>query len=86
MTEDLRPAGLRPSDALPMQLQPEAPRPSQRRPREEPHLFDYARVVVKRRHVAIAVFVAIFLSAAVYSSRHAALRGAAADRGGQRTS
>ncbi|RPI53189.1 MAG: hypothetical protein EHM55_14510, partial [Acidobacteria bacterium] len=67
MTEDLRPAGLRPSDPLSMQLQPEPPRPSVRRPREEPHLFDYARVVVKRRHVAIAVFVAIFLSAAVYS-------------------
>jgi capsular exopolysaccharide synthesis family protein len=67
MTEDLQPAGLRPSGDLVMQLQPEAPRPNQRRPREEPHLFDYARIVVKRRHVAMAVFAAIFLASAVYS-------------------
>jgi len=49
-----------------MHLQPEGLRPAQRRP-NEPHLIDYARVVVKRRHVAIAVFAAIFLAAAVYS-------------------
>ena len=67
MTDDLQPAGLRPSGTLPMQLQQEGPRSTQRRPREEPHLFDYARVVVKRRHVAIAVFAAIFLATAVYS-------------------
>ena len=67
MTDDLQPAGLRPSGTLPIQLQQEGPRSTQRRPREEPHLFDYARVVVKRRHVAIAVFAAIFLATAVYS-------------------
>src|SRR5512145_2621284 len=67
MTEDLQPAGLRPSGPNPMQLEPEVLRSNQRRPREEPHLFDYARVVVRRRHVAIAVFVAIVLVSAVYS-------------------
>ena len=67
MTDDLQPAGLRSSGTLPMQLEPEVLRSSQRRPREEPHLFDYARVVVRRRHVAIAVFVAILLVSAVYS-------------------
>jgi capsular exopolysaccharide synthesis family protein len=67
MTEDLQPAGLRPSGALPTQVEPEVLRSSQRRHQEEPHLFDYARVVVRRRHVAIAVFVAIVLISAVYS-------------------
>lgn len=33
----------------------------------EPHLLDYARVVVKRRHVALAAFVVVSLAAAVYS-------------------
>jgi len=66
-TDDLQPAGLRPAGNLPMQLEQDGPRPSPRRPREEPHLFDYARVVVKRRHVAGAVFVAIFLAVAVYT-------------------
>jgi capsular exopolysaccharide synthesis family protein len=67
MIEDLQPAGLRPSGTPAMQPEPEGPRPAQRRPREEPHLGDYARVVVKRRHIALAVFVAIFLAASVYS-------------------
>ena len=67
MTEDLQPAGLRPSSSTPMQLEPEVLRSNQRRPREEPHLFDYARVIVRRRHVAVAVFVAIVLVSAVYS-------------------
>jgi len=66
MSDDLQPAGLRPAPDLAMHLQPEGLRPAQRRP-NEPHLIDYARVVVKRRHVAIAVFAAIFLAAAVYS-------------------
>ena len=73
MTEDLQPAGLRPSGTLPMQLEPEVLRSNQRRPREEPHLFDYARVVVRRRHVAMAVFVAILLVSAVYSFTATAL-------------
>src|SRR6185503_8408135 len=67
MTDELQPAGLRTSGDLAIQLQPDGPRPNQRQPREEPHLFDYARVVVKRRHVALAVFVAIFLATAVYT-------------------
>ena len=67
MSEDLQPGGLRPAGLPAMPLQTEGSRPSQRRPREEPHLFDYARVIVKRRHVAIAVFVAIVLAVAVYS-------------------
>jgi uncharacterized protein involved in exopolysaccharide biosynthesis len=33
----------------------------------EPHLLDYARVVVKRRHVALAAFAVVSLAAAVYS-------------------
>jgi capsular exopolysaccharide synthesis family protein len=69
MTEDqqLQPAGLRPSGPQPVHSQPDGLRSNQRRPREEPHLFDYARVVVKRRHVALAVFAAIFLASVVYS-------------------
>ena len=67
MTDELQPAGLRTSGDLGIQSQPDGPRPNQRQPREEPHLFDYARVVVKRRHVALAVFVAIFLATAVYT-------------------
>jgi capsular exopolysaccharide synthesis family protein len=34
---------------------------------DEPHLLDYARVVVKRRHVALAVFAVVSLAAAAYS-------------------
>ena len=33
----------------------------------EPHLLDYARVVVKRRHVALAAFAVVSLAAVVYS-------------------
>lgn len=67
MTDDLQHAGLRPAEPPPLKLSQETPRVSQRKPREEPHLFDYARIVVKRRHVAAAVAVTIFLAAALYS-------------------
>jgi capsular exopolysaccharide synthesis family protein len=33
----------------------------------EPHLLDYARVIVKRRHVALAAFCVVALAAIVYS-------------------
>jgi polysaccharide biosynthesis transport protein len=35
--------------------------------RQEPHLLDYARVVVKRRHVALTAFTVVTLGALVYS-------------------
>ena len=35
--------------------------------RQEPHLLDYARVVVKRRHVALTAFAVVTLGAIVYS-------------------
>jgi capsular exopolysaccharide synthesis family protein len=38
-----------------------------RRPPEEPHLLDYARVIVKRRHVALTAFAVVVLLAAVYT-------------------
>jgi capsular exopolysaccharide synthesis family protein len=37
------------------------------RSRTEPHLLDYLRVVVRRRHVALAAFLIVSLAAAVYS-------------------
>src|SRR5262245_4967249 len=42
-------------------------RASAPRTQAEPHLLDYARVVVKRRHVALTAFAIVALAAVVYS-------------------
>jgi succinoglycan biosynthesis transport protein ExoP len=42
-------------------------RPGSARSQTEPHLLDYARVIVKRRHAAFAVFCVVALAAIVYS-------------------
>ena len=38
-----------------------------RRAPEEPHLLDYARIVVKRRRIALTAFALVALTAAVYT-------------------
>jgi polysaccharide biosynthesis transport protein len=48
-------------------LHADVPRVSIRRPAEDPHLVDYARVLVKRRHVALTAFATVLLGTAVYS-------------------
>jgi succinoglycan biosynthesis transport protein ExoP len=42
-------------------------RSQSRRAGEEPHLLDYARVIVKRRHVALTAFAVVALAALVYA-------------------
>jgi capsular exopolysaccharide synthesis family protein len=42
-------------------------RTGSQKPHAEPHLLDYARVVVKRRHVALAAFSIVALASIVYS-------------------
>jgi polysaccharide biosynthesis transport protein len=39
----------------------------QSRPGDEPHLLDYARVIVKRRHIALTAFTVIAMAAVVYA-------------------
>jgi polysaccharide biosynthesis transport protein len=39
----------------------------QSRPGDEPHLLDYARVIVKRRHIALTAFTVVAMAAVVYA-------------------
>jgi capsular exopolysaccharide synthesis family protein len=64
--DELRPAGLSMLPAGPG-LDGTAVAGPQRRQAEEPHLLDYARIVVKRRYIAISAFVVIALLTAVYT-------------------
>lgn len=66
MIDDIQIGGEDRTPAPALSLAPDTPR-LQRRPADEPHLLDYARVVVKRRHIALTSFVVVLLMAAVYS-------------------
>jgi polysaccharide biosynthesis transport protein len=57
-----------PDDSVQHATTPPAPRrPGAQRSHPEPHLLDYARVIVKRRHIALAAFSVVSLAALVYS-------------------
>ena len=67
MLEDLQITSS-PEDATTVGARPVAARRgSAHRAHAEPHLLDYARVIVKRRHVALTAFTVVALGAIVYS-------------------
>ena len=66
MLEDLQITSS-PDETVRQKPAPAAGRGNASRGHAEPHLLDYARVIVKRRHVALAAFSVVTLAAIVYS-------------------
>ena len=67
MLEDLQITGSPDDSVQHATTPPVSRRPGAQRSHPEPHLLDYARVIVKRRHIALAAFSVVALAALVYS-------------------